>query len=183
MRNFNVCSAFVNENNGGMRNKRSNACFSHIQSYMNPNNPTPYMLIFDFRDKATEKYIPVLVKTMNEITPCSLVTIDNVEYIKFKLFGTYDQSLVLLNFIRNLWNVPGACTLNYNITFFETLKKSRYKDPFKRLTKANMVACKLYYQSKGTVGHSNCHGSGFLVIRDLNHLMKNKFGSTRSYLI
>lgn len=94
-----------------------------------------------YTEDLTKKYVKSLVKCINKITPCSIETIDEVKYIKFELFGTYDQNLIVLNFIRNLWSIGGNLNEEYIKIFFDTFAKHRYKDPVVRLTYANIQAC------------------------------------------
>lgn len=147
--------------------------------------------IDEFEIPKTKNYIDLMVKIVNEITPCELVTIDNKKYIKFKMLDTYDQSLVLLNFIRNLWFEPIPYMYDskeyddkvgiYTDTFFETLKKSRFKDPLKKLTKANKVACEKV-GAKNYYGHSNYNIASKLKIKNKDELLNYKGYSTSAFL-
>lgn len=121
------------------------------------------IIYIDFSEKlkfVTKKNIDLLIKIINNITPCCLVQIDNKEYISFNLLKTYDQNLILLNFIRNIWYSPFT---SYSEVFFEELKKSRLKDPLSKLTKANILACEKNPYPR-SMGHSNVHDSDDLVI-------------------
>ncbi len=121
MRGYNAYhGTFMNNNyipNGNQ------ACWAGIGSFykyfglIHKTNEENTIYINNFRLKETKKYIPLLIKYINKITPCSLETINNVEYIKFQLLGTYDQSLILLNFIRNLWYSPDVTYDYYNGNF------------------------------------------------------------------
>lgn len=108
----------------------------------------------------TKKYIPLLVSTINKITPCKIVKLKSGTYIKYTFIkgeDTYDKNLILLNFIRNLW-----CSqyTRYSLWFFESLEANKsIEDPIELLTTANKYACNkhnkkhiIYYD----VGHSNC---------------------------
>lgn len=171
---------------GGKHNIH-NACWASTRSL-----PAGTLLYIEgFQDEKTQSEIDRLVQTINEITPCKVVTIKNKEYIEFQMLQTYDQSLVLLNFIRNLWHIPGGSIYNittrkneiqfpnYTETFFSVLKKSRYKDPLKRLTKANLEACPEKAQS---VGHSNVHAKERLKIKSTKDLLSFTGASTLIFL-
>lgn len=147
------------------------------------NNPAnrpniDYILIEDFEVEETKKYIPILINNINKITECELVTLNNIKYIKYKLLSTYDQNLILLNFIRNLWYSKVSCNHDH-IGFFEELKKSRYKDALMRLTKANIKACKTY---KTYQDHNNCTDGHKLKLKTTKQLLDYKGISTISFL-
>jgi hypothetical protein len=155
----------------------NSSCWAGIKSYLI--DGTKLMYISKFRKPATEKYIPLLLRVINKITPVKLVTINNVEYIEFKLLKTYDQNVVLLNFIRNLWDEPVA---EYTKTFFETLENSKFKDMLAKLCNANIHASK-HYTSKYRPGHSNClsYGqNGFLKVTQ--DLLEYKGNNTNEFL-
>lgn len=123
----------------------------------------------------TEKYIPLIISLVNKITPCSIVD----GYIRVQLLSTYDQSLIVLNFIRNLWNQPWSFK-NYNEEFFRALAKGRRKDPIARLTAANKVACT---NVKATyIGHSNCFAGNTLKIKTTEELLKFKGTEIQTFL-
>lgn len=155
----------------------NNACWAGIRSWMPPNSDKYEILYVDkFKHKATEKYVELLVNTINEITPCG-VTKDG-KYITFELFGTYDQSLVMLNFLRNLWfeYMPG-----YAKSFFECLEGLEEGDALERLTTANIKACtdvKMVYQGN----HCNCHAYGKLKVKSIKDLLAYKGLSTYQFL-
>lgn len=111
-----------------------------------------------FTEDLTKKYIKPLVRCINKITPCEIVKLDK-EYIKFQLFGTYDQNLVVLNFIRNLWSIDGGLSIEYTKLFFENFMKHRHRDPLKRLTYANIIASKktLVYDAHHCNGLGRCY--------------------------
>lgn len=151
--------------------------------------------IIKFRSKETEQYIPLLIKYINKITPCSLETINNVEYLKFQLLNTYDQSLILLNFIRNLWYSPDVTYDYYDYKkqfekdkkfyfhyFFENLKKSKYREAFKRLTYANKKASELINSFSGS-GHSNLGNHQKLKIKTIKELLEYQGNSVYEFLI
>jgi hypothetical protein len=133
---------------------QSHACWGGVQYQYGPKRDC--VIIDKFTYASTAKYQRLLISLINEITPCSIITRKSKKYIKFKLLGTYDKSLVLLNFIRNLWHEPLP---GYSKDFFEVLRTSKkYKDPLARLMWANkkaveMNARKIIYSP----GHSNVH--------------------------
>lgn len=162
------------------------ACFAGLKQYFyieRKDQETIY--ISNFKEKETEIYVDLIVEVMNKITPCEVVKIEDVEYIKFKLLDGYDRSLVLLNFIRNLWYGIGDYYAKnksqYNIKFFEVLKTSKkYKEPLKRLTYANIEACK--YVNVRSMGHSNTHVYSTLKIKNTKQLLKDDVKSTSEFL-
>ena len=136
--------------------------------------------ISNFDKDTTRQYQDVLISTINEITPCQKVTIDNVEYIEIKLLKTYDQSLIILNFIRNLWFEP-PISVGYSIDFFEELKKSKKEDPLEKLMEANKKACANYKGVYG-YGHCNVHPYNQLKIKKTSELLMFNGMSTWSFL-
>lgn len=136
------------------------ACFAGCKLHT-----TKEIFLSRFRHKETEKYIPKLISIINEITPCKLVEIENVEYISFKMFNNYDRSLILLSFIRNLWwKQPG---FDYKV-FFDYISNNEYKDPMELLTEANKEACSdLMFND-----HSNCHNKRDLKVKTVKQLKK-----------
>lgn len=142
---------------------QNTACWGGIT---NNRTPADEIYIYKFRYPATEMYINLAVDTVNEVTPCSLVTIDEKEYIKYKLLKRYNADLLLLNVIRNLWySFPKYSQTfykdleDYNKRFFEELKKLEDEpDPILRITTANQRAIDSFPDSvaaKYTAGHSN----------------------------
>src|SRR6478736_9621248 len=56
------------------------------------------LFVDNFEQPETKEFIPLLVRIMNKITLCELVTIDNKQYLKIKLpYKRYDNNLILLN--------------------------------------------------------------------------------------
>ena len=112
------------------------------------------------------------------------------------MISGYDNNLILLNFIRNLWNCPlqyvpvhrgnGKNMLkDYTSVFFETLYKIEEKDPLKMLIEANIEACRPLVYNHNTIvgpGHSNAFPSRFLKIKNVDELLKYKGTSVRSFL-
>ncbi len=139
--------------------------------------------ISNYDEPETRKYQPLLVNTVNEITPCEFVEVKDKKYIQFKLLETYDQSLVLLNFVRNLWHSPPIpqAKVPYHKVFFETLEKSEHQDPLEKLTYANKEACpdNLLY---GAIGHSNVFNKKMLKLKKKDDLLKYKGNSTQVFL-
>lgn len=199
MRGYNAYhGTFMNNNyipNGNQ------ACWAGIGSFykyfglIHKTNEENTIYINNFRLKETKKYIPLLIKYINKITPCSLETINNVEYIKFQLLGTYDQSLILLNFIRNLWYSPDVTYDYYNGKkefgtdkkfyfnyFFENLKKSKYREAFKRLTYANKRASELI-KCYSSLGHSNLGNGEKLKVKTIPELLEYKGDNISNFLI
>lgn len=136
-----------------------------------------YIYIDEFRDTKTEKYIEVLINLINDITECKLVKIDNKEYIKFKFLHSYDSTLILLNFIRNLWYEP---VKGYTELFFDSLLRCEYKDSLEKLTYANREACKL--ATNYSAGHSNVQVQSSLKVKSTKDLLKYQGTSTQTFL-
>lgn len=197
MRGF-QCEYFVKDEKGDLTKEYKNTLNGNITTIHSAcwastrNLPAgTFIYIENFQTEKTKSEIDRLVNVINEITPCKVVVIKKKEYIEFKLLETYDQSLILLNFIRNLWHTPGGNVYNsakrktelqfpdYTETFFSTFKKSRYKDPLKRLTKANVEACPEKAQS---VGHSNVHAKERLKIKSTKDLLSFTGASTLIFL-
>lgn len=185
MRTF-ACHYYKMEKEKLVKNDNS-ACWAGLRRY----ESTKEIYIDEFEMPRTKDHIDRLVKIVNEITPCEIITINKKRYIKVKMLETYDQSLVVLNFIRNLWYEPIPFAIGskeyeakvglYTDTFFEILKKSRFKDPLKRLTKANKVACEKA-GAKSYYGHSNFNIADKLKIKEKEQLLKYKGESTSGFL-
>lgn len=165
-----------------------NSCWSSLQQLP----AGSFIYIDNYETEETKDSIDLLLKLVNEITPCSIVNIKDKDYIEYKLLEHYDQNLILLNFIRNLWNEPGIGHLegkgapfvpDYSTIFFDVLKKTRYKDPLKKLTHANKKASVNYKLNGYGPGHSNVQGYDELKIKDVKSLMDFKGNSTRTFLI
>lgn len=133
------------------------ACWAGIQYY----NNSVVLRIERWKDKSTEKYAKLLTSIINQITPCKIYR----GFIYYTLIGNgtpvwsakhyYDRNLILLNFIRYLWHNYGD-----SVVFFKALEESKEKDPFKRLSEANLKNSIFYGQDENryfyfTPGHSN----------------------------
>lgn len=201
MRGF-QCHYYLKDKDGNLTNKHewinpfnklvqnfviSQACWSSISRIP----AGSFIYIDNYKTEKTKNDIKFLIDLINEITPCSIVKIKNKDYIEYKLLETYDQNLILLNFIRNLWNHPGVSHTegaqepplpNYIDIFFDELKKSEYKDPLQKLTDANKKACVDYRECNYGLGHSNVHTAKDLTIKDSKSLLKFESSSTRLFL-
>lgn len=178
------------------------ACWGAVSSFfdrvLNASSPkkgheTIHISHFDCDE--TQSYQSMLIGLINEITPCEIYekesslieklvsTVKKVEkrYIKYKLLNTYDQNLILLNFIRNLWHPPEGF-VGYTVKFFKALEESKnhYQDPLQRLTWANREAspASLVYPP----GHSNVHGKDKLKIKTVEDLLAFNGYSTMHFL-
>lgn len=176
--------------NNQIQNNGNTACFAGIQTmffytFNEKTTEEKTIYIYNFRHKETEQYISLLIKEINKITPCELVIINNKEYIKFEVFNTYDQTLVVLNFIRNLWYSPTEYNFKapklYSVYFFEELAASKYRDAMKKLTTANKTACKMI-QFKSFPGHSNCGKTENFKIKTIKELKEYQGTNTRGFL-
>jgi hypothetical protein len=148
-----ACYYFSFQNKVFSRNGNT-ACWAGIQRYYNGSlNRPKYIYIEQYNLDETNKYIELLIGLINEIIPCKIITREKKEYIKYQLLGYYNNDLILLNFIRNLWHNPlYSYNIDYTKIFFETLESSKLKDALEKLTEANIKA------SKGITmrpGHSN----------------------------
>lgn len=183
--NIYSCFYYAKKADGSFEMNDNTACWAGVVAWTGRKPKEIY--IDRYEREETVEYVPILVKELNKITPCSVVEEGNKKYIKFQLLPTYNQSLVLLNFIRNLWHNPkdynwknkDMNTVYFHV-FFETLKKSRYKDGLKRLTTANKKACEA---SKAiSAGHSNMHPANLLKVKDSESLLSYKGQSTDYFL-
>lgn len=214
MRTFNGFGCFfyyIDIKDKVLKPTTATACWSGTSNWNRENMFTDgEIYIYDWcYNKTTIDDAKRIVKLINKITPCSIVDlvckIDDKEIskekvIKYKFFGTYDQDLILLNFIRNLWYVPtyysykneedekkhlngGYVSFNShvfdNVLFFDLIKKSRGKDPLEVLTSANMECC---VNSATTLGHCNVHKWKEMKVKNVESLLKYKGNSTKEFL-
>lgn len=144
--------------------------------------------IDSYIDPLTEMYIEPLLNIINQITLCKLEEIDKKVYIKYNLLEKYDQNLILLNFIRNLWHTPvGKSFTPYTTKFFENIVSNplNYKDPISLLTWANKDAVEEVtnkVQYLGSPGHSNVHDHNRLIVKDLPDFLEFNYGGTSAFL-
>ena len=196
MRSFN-CHYYrlLLENKKKILSKNSvTVCWSGLHHFLKDNS-IDYIYIDSFVEELTKKNIRYLLNLINQITPCKLATVNKKQYIKYKLLKRYDNDLVLLNFIRNLWNAQPIYHLtkknanvqeskeageNYIKHFFITLRSNRklYKDALERLTHANFEACKIV-GTAGSIGHSNIHNINSLKIKNTQQLLENSYTATQ----
>ncbi len=157
------------------------SCWAGIKNFLVQSGPK-YIYITNYEESETKKYQKLLVGIINEITSCTFLKRENVVYIKYKLLkNDYNRNLILLNFIRNLWDNPlYSAGKDYTKTFFEALENSKKKDPLERLTEANMIACK-YYPMMGS-DHSNAAKN--VKVKSTKQLLDHKgdLVSTNSFL-
>lgn len=153
----------------------NSACWAGVK--MELQSGSDYIYIFKYIDESTSEYIDDFLKIINEITECCIVKIDNIEHIKFKLLKTYDQNLILLNFIRNLWYSQFD---KYSESFFENLFKSKYEDPLQKLLDAHKIACVPMEHSWRD--HSNCVKSENIQIKKKEFLYNYNGRSVDEFL-
>ena len=175
----------------------NSACWAGIASQIREGVEDIY--IAKFKEPETEIYIKHIVGIINKVTPCKLVSIKKTVYIKYKLLKDFNKDLILLNFLRNLWNINNIpydkliilknverteIQLQYTSIFFKTLKSNfkMYKDPVQRLTHANFIACKSL-EITNSPTHSNVHKYDLLKIKDTKSLLESKVHSTMNFLI
>jgi len=154
MRSCSSCFNYKRHEEGSLLVCYNTACWSGVNTLgLNKID----IFIYDFDEPTTNQYQDLLVRIINEITPCEIVTINNKIYIKFRTLEAYENSLVLLHFIRNLWYEPGTHT-GYSLKFFRYLeeidKECKKKDPLVKLTEANKKACDKIKWVYSTPGHS-----------------------------
>lgn len=154
------------------------ACWAQLNSSVYPKGSSIW--IDDYRYKDTEEYIELIVKVINEIQPCKLIEHEGKTYIEYKLIGLYNNDLILLNFVRNLWNEhqPG-----YSLAFFKklkTLRNSKKYTAFEKLTAANVHAVEVC-NKKGIGNHSNCH-EGVQIRKLPDNFYTTQLYTTKSFL-
>lgn len=196
-RNDFSCYLYWRTEKGAYDMNSNNACWAGIRYYYDSKDggyysdkkqDVEFIYIKDFERVETLPYLDLLISIINEITPCEIMEANKTKYIKFKLLKTYNQSLVLLNFIRNLWYCPKPYYgktepgFGYTVTFFETLKASKKEDPLERLTEANNAACK-EIKSSSSFGHSNVHPYGSLKVKKTKDLLAFKGNGCLSQLL
>ena len=193
MRGF-ECHYFAKNEKNELIKNTDYACWAGIRKLP----AGSFIYIDQYENEETKQYIDLLINTINKITSCKIVEIDKKEYIEFKLLQTYDQSLVLLNFIRNLWHAPGGTYYDYTTKaikikypeyidkFFHILKETSYKDPLAKLTDANKQACFLEnpktHNFGFSPGHSNVHKEDTLKIKYSKDLFNFNGLSTMTFL-
>lgn len=174
----------------------NNACWAGLRVL---NNQSIY--IDFFRDKITEKYVDLLIGIINKITSCKIIkevevtypvvenrtryhqwqrdeqfTTEKREVIEFKCLGTYDRNLIVLNFIRYLWNKPEDFDTEL---FFASLEKSKHREPLRKLLYCNKVACS---RVKYGGNHSNAYNKKVLKIKGVKQFNTEGFYNTREFL-
>ena len=155
------CHYYKPAGKGGLTKVDNNACWAGCR-YLSGK-----IYITKFKCKETFEYIDLIVKTMNNITPCKLVKINpygkEIDAISFQLLSTYDkevhlykafnyiQNLILLSFIRNLWwgGFHGGDGNTYSSKFFEILEKQKNNFcSLKKMMIANKEAMRIYSKQK-----------------------------------
>lgn len=179
------CFFCFQKKDGTLSQCGNSACWSSIAvltgtlSCKRNDNFNNNIYIFNYDIPETRKYQELLIGTINQITPCAITKKDGRNFIKYTILETYDQNLILLNFIRNLWHEPHK---GYVARFFENLILSglEQKDPLARLTWANKQACPqhLVYPP----GHSNVYMHKTLRVKEAVALIKYKGYNTYSFL-
>lgn len=128
MRGFDCYYYYMTDKKEFVKNGRT-ACWAGICAPPNSKGviaDTLYIYKFENVNVVDNKQIVRLVNLINNITPCKIVTIKKEKYIKYKLLRTYDQNLVLLNFIRQLWYENCRAAFDFK-KFFDELQKTRRK--------------------------------------------------------
>lgn len=176
-----------NEKNELIKHGGSNACWSSLNtmSYYSVKPIDGHIYIHSYnRNKNIYSLnnLKSVIKLINKITHCELVReiFDGKKqsFIKYKLLKTYDQNLILLNFIRNLWWEQK----HYDCKkFFEYLKNNinEDKDPLEILLEANRDASPSINVLKD---HSNSINKNHAVIKTSKELLKYKGSTTIGFL-
>lgn len=159
---------------GKFKKESNTACFAGVNGLLTKADDK-YIYIDKFKEKGTQCHITRLIELINQITPCELIEIEKKQYIKVKLLQTYDQSLIVLNFIRNLWY---AQPFYRKHMFFKNLYDSEHTDPLEILTAANKSACKRIIFGD----HSNARAQHDLKVKTKDQLLAWKGMSTHHFL-
>lgn len=192
---------FIKSNVGNLTANR----ITHDKLYMNYIRPVEvfdevYILIDHTKGLVSEDSLNKVIELVNEITPCKIIkktiSIEEISHddayfkhyldkelllLKFDLLKTYDQNLILLNFIRNYWYSPKD---DYSKNFFELLNNKefcKFRDPLKILTNANKEACRLN-NVRQSYGHSNTQPHNRLKVKTKQQLLDYTGISTASFL-
>jgi len=120
----------------------SRACWYYINQIIKNKNEVIYIAKFNRNKKIfSEERLEILIKLINNITPCKIIEHKEKRYIEFKLLRGYDNNLFLLNFIRNLWYTPHNYDTNEFFNYLIENNKKRISS-LKKLMQANINACK-----------------------------------------
>lgn len=172
------CHVYKEMKSGDMA-KGSTVCFSYVRHLFAEKVEHLYI---DTHFAVNEKDLKLLVDIINEITPCSIVVHEKIQtefpVIKFNLlYGTYKQNLLLLNFIRYLWNEPAY---HFQEEFFKRLREfETIEDPMLRLTTANQTSVNKNSADQ-VCGHCNITKNVRTVT--LKEFMETKFDEIQSFL-
>ena len=205
MRLFNCFVSIIHE--GKVKASHTNACWSMLSQYWffwltAENVPNGWhfdeILISQFDEPETRGYQSLLVNIINDITPCAFEIHNGSRYIKYKMLvppglkfenyvyshanpiphdAMYEQNLVLLHFIRYLWNQPVA---GFTKRFFQYLELCDYPDPLSRLTWTNQSAVKDCCSPYSSPGHSAIHPG--LIIKKKDQLLNWSGGTCTAFL-
>jgi len=185
MRGYDCHYYYMTSNKELVKNSNS-ACWAGINNtpYIKKGKViknTIYIERFENEVIVNNKHIVRLVNLINNITPCKIVSIKKVKYIKFKLLGTYDQNLIVLNFIRQLWYE--CFTLFDSISFFDELKKTKRKKEVDSLYFIMSIFKKhvIWDKESYTSGHSNFIKG--IKPKKTSDLLKYKGNSVAKFLI
>ena len=106
-----------------------------------------YYINIQKRPILDDKYVTRIVNLVNKITPCKVVSINNVRFIKLKLLDTYAKNLVVCNILRMLWYIP--LNIKFEEYYVDIMKKrSKDVDPLSFILKAVIDN----YDKKSTYG-------------------------------
>lgn len=133
MRSFNCDYYHLNKDNKLCKNANK-SCWASINNYITVDNDKrititlleskkDHIYIDNYIEpQITDEQRKRLIYLINKITPCKFVNIEGKVYIEYKKIKGYDNNLILLNFIRNLWCV-GHSGFNYKGFFNDLLKR------------------------------------------------------------
>lgn len=162
---------FTNELNN-QKTLRRRVCWYYLNQIIYQKHEIIYITKFDRNKKIfSEERLEVLIKVINNITPCEIIEYNKKRYIKFKLLKGYNNNLFLLNFIRNLWYMPDKYNTDEFFNYLIINNKKRIS-ALKKLMQANINACKdvICYRHHSNALNKEYHDR--MVVKDKKYLYK-----------
>ena len=159
----------------GEKDILARACWSSLQH--TTEGKTVKILLYESNNKEHEKLV---IDLLDRITPTQIDE-TNKEILYYTTLKTYDQNLILLNFLRNLWweqpQVKG-----YKQRFFEYLKNNKddTKDPLVILTEAHIYGLEPFNHTTIYKDHSNCCNN--CKVKTTKQLLEYKGTNVASFL-
>lgn len=171
---------------GKLQSCKNNACWAELSG-----KPVGDIYIDEYEGYVSEEHKNVLIETINKITPFKEVMVQGKKLLEYRLLKTYDQNLVLLNFVRLLWHSPYANEVTgkssattrseYSTMLFQELLNLQKMDPLEALTSANKKVLEAL-GSVRSVGHSNVHQHSILKVKNTKELLDYLGTSTYQFL-